>query len=104
VNNSVAWTVALWAAGLQIYSFLMARGYIVLLRLSETGFTEENVRWIVPLVVVVWSIGALAAYIRYRCLHVSAWLIAIAVLLRLIAVFRPFPPYLLPFVATLTFV
>ncbi|NQV28675.1 MAG: hypothetical protein HQ518_30350 [Rhodopirellula sp.] len=101
VNHSIAWTVTLWAAGLQICTFLVARGYMTLLKLSETGFTAENLRWIEPLVVVVWLIGALAAYIRCQCLQVSAWLIAIVVLLRLLAVFRPLPPYLLPSVAGL---
>ncbi|MCA9063037.1 MAG: hypothetical protein KDA96_08260 [Planctomycetaceae bacterium] len=91
VKDSWIWTVALWAAGMELGCVSAGYGYMALQSFIETGFTRNTARWSIPLLIAFWGTGAVVAYLRHRSWQVSVALVAMPFLLRMLTWFVGFP-------------
>ncbi len=82
-TSAIAWITAVWAAGLYVIGFVVMTTVVRLG--SSAGW--EVLRWLLPLLHAgIWGGGAIAAYFRHRSWQVSAALVTIGVLLRVLPV------------------
>ncbi len=96
--SSIAWITAVWAASLYVVGFIVIT---MVFRLASSA-GADRLYWVTLLIpAVIWVGGAIAAYFWHRSWQVSAALVTIAVLLRVLPLDVVVPRYGLLSVAIL---